>query len=367
MMIAINCLTETTMLTGELEPLDDALEDLRISGSVLLHEVYAAPWAIAIPDESRLRKVLGVDSDSRVLLFHFVRRGGFDMRVDGGDAMSIKAAEVAICPSGAAHTMSRGRGAKAIPIEAILRGDARAAPSRKGADETELVCGVFVARSSPLNPMLGALPPVMKVATDDASFSPLLAGVAWMLAHELDRGAGALSSFASARLLEMFCAEAIRAYQRAEGADRPGWFRGLADPRIAKAIRRVHESPAQGWTVEALASTVALSPSRFAARFRELTGHSVMNYVARWRANVACRMLRDTDLPLTQIAGRVGYDSLPAFSRAFKAQLGEPPAAWRAARHKPRGRGTVAHTTAAPGAAGRASGPQPMLSTRRDC
>ena len=74
------------MLKGRLEPLDDALEDLRISGSVLLHEAYAAPWAIAIPDESRLREMLGVDSDTRVLLFHFIRHGGFDMRIDGCDA-----------------------------------------------------------------------------------------------------------------------------------------------------------------------------------------------------------------------------------------------------------------------------------------
>ena len=335
------------MLRRGFEPLDDALEDLRISGSVLLHEVYAAPWAIAIPDESRLREVLGVGSDTRVLLFHFVRRGGFDMRIDGCDAVSIGAAEVAICPTGAAHTMSRGQGAQAIPIEAVLRGDGPVTPSGEGADATELVCGVFLARAAPLNPMLGALPSVVKVATGDTSFSPMLAGVAWMLAHELDRGA--LGGFASARLLEMFCAEAIRAYQRTEGVQRPGWFRGLADPRVSEAIRRVHESPSKAWSVTALAGTVALSPSRFAARFRELTGQSVMNYVARWRANVACRMLRDTDLHLSEIASRVGYDSLPAFSRAFKAQLGEPPAAWRAARNRPRGGATHMNASRVPG------------------
>ncbi len=38
------------------------------------------------------------------------------------------------------------------------------------------------------------------------------------------------------------------------------------------------------------------------------------------------------DLRLGQIANRAGYDSLPAFSLAFKSQLGLPPAAWRAER-----------------------------------
>lgn len=325
-----NQLTETTDMPLALEPLDDALEDLRITGTVLLHETYLAPWAIRISGESRLREVLHHGADVRVLLFHFVRHGAFEIRTDGGDAMTVDTADLVICPAGVAHSMSCGTGATAVPIEDVLQGQR---PGRGPVDEgdaTALVCGVFLARAAPLNPLLGALPSVIKVATADASFSPMLAGVAWMLAHELDRGA--LGGFSSARLLELLCAEAIRTYQRTQGSRQPGWFRGLADARIGEAIRRVHQSPAADWTVDSLAARAALSPSRFAARFREATGQSVMNYVARWRANLACRLLQDSDLTISQIAGRVGYDSLPAFSRAFKAHLGEPPATWRAAR-----------------------------------
>jgi AraC-like DNA-binding protein len=317
------------------DPLDDALEDLRIQGSVLLHERYAAPWTIDIPDEARLRHalrdVLSADAHSRLLMFHFLRHGSFELQVAAGDAVRIDAADVAICTSGAAHTMLCGRGGAPTPIEALLRGDGPSPAALGTGDVTELVCGVFVLRAAPLNPMLGALPAVLKVATADASFSPMLASVASMLAHELDRGA--LGSFASARLLELFCAEAIRAYQRSEGKQNTGWFKGLSDERVSAAIRHIHAGPARSWSFDTLASTVALSPSRFAARFRELTGQSVMHYVARWRANVACRLLRDTDLPLTDIAARVGYESLPAFSRAFKAQVGEPPATWRRSAH----------------------------------
>ena len=106
----------------------------------------------------------------------------------------------------------------------------------------------------------------------------------------------------------------------------------------ALAPRHVHAAPGQRWTVDALAAAVALSPSRFAARFRQTTGQSVMGYVARWRINLACRMLRDSMLTLTEIAHRVGYDSLPAFSRAFKVQLGLAPATWRTAHRAKRGR-----------------------------
>lgn len=318
------------MILQRIDPLDDALADLRITGSVLLHEAYAPPWAIAVPDEARLREILGVDADTRVLLFHFVRRGRFELRMAGHEAMSIDAGDVAICPTGAEHRMSLGRGAPTMAIETVLRGETWKNSSFGTTDATELVCGVFLVNAAPLNPMLGALPPVVKVSTADASFSPMLTGVAWMLGHELDRDA--LGGFTAARVIELFCAESIRAFQRSTGAEHAGWFKGLADPRISEAIRCVHAAPNERWTVDSLAATVALSPSRFAARFREVMGRSVMGYVAAWRANLACRLLRESTLGLGEIAGRVGYESLPAFSRAFKAQLGQAPAAWRAAR-----------------------------------
>lgn len=315
------------MATDYPDPLDEALDDLRISGSVLLHEAYAAPWVIAVPDENQLRQVLGVGSDVRVFVFHLVRSGGFELQLDGQDAIPIRTSEVVICPGGAGHQMRQGSGAKSVALEGILRGEDMPVVTRGTADATELVCGVFYMRAGSLNPMLNALPPFFRVATDDAVTSPLLAGVAALLSREVDRGAQ--RSFTAARLLEVFCAEAIRAYQRTEGTTSPGWFKGLADPRISDAIRRIHTAPAQGWSVHSLASSVALSPSRFAARFKEMTGQSVMGYVSNLRANAACRLLRDTELDLTQIAYRIGYESLPSFSRAFKEKTGKAPAIWR--------------------------------------
>ena len=74
------------------------------------------------------------------------------------------------------------------------------------------------------------------------------------------------------------------------------------------AAGEIDPDPAQAKVVaklDALAARVALSPSRFAARFRETMGESVMAYVGRWRLNVACRLLRETESPLDRIAERV--------------------------------------------------------------
>jgi AraC-like DNA-binding protein len=91
----------------------------------------------------------------------------------------------------------------------------------------------------------------------------------------------------------------------------------------------LHERPGASWSVEALAETGALSPSRFAVRFREVTGQSAMSYVSRWRMTVACQRLREPDDRLDRIATAVGYRDVASFSRAFKSLVGQGPARWR--------------------------------------
>ena len=326
-MDAIDFLTGTTVVSLS-DPLDDALDDLRISGSVLVHEAYSPPWAVDVPAEPRLREMLGVGADMRVLLFHLVRKGGFELGQEGATIDRVQAPELLLLPGGAAHRLSSGNGARVVPLEQILGADGRHGAMSEEAGATELICGAFVMRAAPLNPLLGALPSAMKVMTDGGGASSALAGAAAMLAAECGRRSR--NGFTAQRLLEVLCAEAIRAFQN-NCNDETGWFRGLSDPKVSDAIRCVHAEPDTDWSVEALASRVALSPSRFAARFRETMGESVMGYVSRWRANVACRLLRETDLPIDEVAARVGYESVPAFSRAFKTLVGRPPAQWRRA------------------------------------
>jgi transcriptional regulator GlxA family with amidase domain len=140
---------------------------------------------------------------------------------------------------------------------------------------------------------------------------------------------GRCSSFTTGRLLEAFFGEAIRAYRRTQGSKASGWFAGLSDTRVVRAIQLIHAQPGHPWSVAELARRIGLSPSRFAARFRTRCGDSVMSYVGTIRFNTACQLLRETDLPVSRVAEQVGYDSLPAFSRTFKVLLGKPPTAWR--------------------------------------
>jgi AraC-like DNA-binding protein len=329
MLQAAILIAETIMIEPAAAPFNDALEDLRITGSVLLHETYAPPWAIDIPGEASLRQMLKVGTDVRVLPFHLVRQGSFDLHHGGRAPVRIDTDEVAICPGGIPHRMSSGAGAVPLSLADILAPRV-SFPGREAAAGTELVCGFFLLRAAPLNPLLTALPAVLKVKTAGSAANPLLVRAAEMLCLELAEGSQ--GSFTASRLLEVFCAEAIKAYRQSEGAARPGWFNALNDQKIGRAIARVHEKPGAAWTVALMAETVAMSSSRFAARFREVMGQSAMAYVANWRMNVACRLLRETERDLAGIASETGYQDVAAFSRAFKGLTGESPARWRSGR-----------------------------------
>ena len=125
-----------------------------------------------------------------------------------------------------------------------------------------------------------------------------------------------------ARLLEVLLIEALRSTGTAAS---PGLVRGLADVRLAQAIRQMHESPGKSWTVAELAKAAALSRSAFFERFSRAVGVAPMEYLLSWRMALAKNLLRRKEGGVAKVAERVGYSSASAFSVAFTRHVGLPP------------------------------------------
>ncbi|MCM3012111.1 AraC family transcriptional regulator, partial [Bacillus subtilis] len=106
----------------------------------------------------------------------------------------------------------------------------------------------------------------------------------------------------------------------------PGLVRGLADSRLAAALRRMHERPAHPWTIVELAKEAALSRSTFFERFSRAVGVAQMEYLLTWRMALAKDLLRRNEGRIAEIAARVGYRSASTFSVAFTRHVGRPPA-----------------------------------------
>ena len=72
-----------------------------------------------------------------------------------------------------------------------------------------------------------------------------------------------------------------------------------------------------------------MSRSAFSARFRELVGEPPLQYLTRWRMQVAANHLREQKLTLAEVASAVGYEAEASFSKVFKKLLGVSPGAFR--------------------------------------
>lgn len=126
-----------------------------------------------------------------------------------------------------------------------------------------------------------------------------------------------------ARLLDVLLIEALRSGGTSAA---PGLVRGLADERLAVALRRIHEAPERSWTVSQLAGEAALSRSTFFERFSNAVGMAPMEYLLAWRMAMAKGMLLRQEAGIGEVAQRVGYGSASAFSVAFARHVGMPPA-----------------------------------------
>jgi AraC-like DNA-binding protein len=134
------------------------------------------------------------------------------------------------------------------------------------------------------------------------------------------------------RLAELMFVEVVRRYTEGLPKDARGWLSGLRDGHVGAAPGLIHGRPAEAWTVERLAREVGVSRSALADRFAHFVRDTPMQYLTRWRMQLATHLLERPGVGLAQVAAEVGYESEAAFNRAFKKCVGIPPGAWRRGR-----------------------------------
>lgn len=94
---------------------------------------------------------------------------------------------------------------------------------------------------------------------------------------------------------------------------------------LARVVQQVGEDIGEPWTVDRMAAMARLSESRFKARFRAEYGMPPMEFVQRERVGAASKQLRETDLPITEIAFALGFGSSQYFATVFKKYTGKRP------------------------------------------
>lgn len=99
--------------------------------------------------------------------------------------------------------------------------------------------------------------------------------------------------------------------------------------RLLRAKDHMDAAPHEEWPVARLARVSGTSEAYFARSFRDAFGIPPHRYLLTRRVERAAALLRDTDLPVTEIALQTGWNSLGTFGRTFRDVTGESPGALR--------------------------------------
>lgn len=252
--------------------------------------------------------------------FAAVLEGSCRLAVDGQRPLTLEAGDFVLLPATPGFVIS-GFGAVTPQhvdpkVTQSPSGEVRHG-TRGGKPDVRLLGGYFVFESPDQALLVSLLPTVIHVRGVER-----LATLVRLVGEEaIERRAG--RELVLTRLVEVLLVEALRAAASQETP--PGLLRGLADERVAPAMRHMHGQLARSWTVAQLAKTAALSRSTFFERFSRVVGLAPMEYLLAWRMAVAKDLLRRQELGVSEVAERVGYSSQSTFSTAFARHVGQPP------------------------------------------
>jgi AraC family transcriptional regulator len=99
--------------------------------------------------------------------------------------------------------------------------------------------------------------------------------------------------------------------------------------RIGVATEFIHANMATRLLLSDIASAAAMSPFHLHRIFSSIHGMTPHAYIARLRFERACALLRNSSLPILEIASSCGFESVGSFTTTFTRRLGVPPARFR--------------------------------------
>jgi AraC-like DNA-binding protein len=246
--------------------------------------------------------------------------GSCRLAVDGYEPLTLQSGDFVLIPSAYGFTVSSldpgtsaaFESAPATPLDGEFR-----LGTQHGPPDVRMLVGYCVFGSPDAALLVSLLPQVLHVRGQTR-----LATLVQLVGDE-SRELRPARDIILVRLLEVLLIEALRS--TAGTAASPGLLRGLADGRLAAAIRRMHETPSRPWTVAQLAKEAALSRSAFFSRFSQAVGVAPMEYLLAWRMALAKNLLRRKQGGIAEVAKQVGYSSASTFSVAFTRSVGMPP------------------------------------------
>lgn len=283
--------------------MDDVLSEIlvstRLTGTVYFCDQLGSSWEKEFYDPNAAS-------------FHQIRRGGGWLQIDDRTEY-LGPGDLVFVGAGVAHSLTSHKvgdipnPSQDMPPTLLLCG----------------YCGLSLEQESPLHALF---PRVSILRQAEIEQKPWVKASLDQIASEyLSAKPGAM--VVVQRLTEVLVVELIR--ENFGQQESHGFLRALTDKQLSRALHLLHANPEKSWTLANLAENIGMSRATLARRFKELVGQPMFDYLTQLRMQRAKDQLRDTNLPLYEIAENVGYESEASFTKTFKRHVGKTPTGYR--------------------------------------
>lgn len=306
------------------DPLGEALHCLHMSSAFYTRSEFTAPWGLALP------------SFPDCLMFHVVIKGRCWLEVEGTTPYLLQPGVLALVPHGHGHQLLSEPN---IPTAKLFDLPSEQISERyeiirhgQGGEPATLICGTVRFEHPSAHQLIRLLPRLIYVEAWQSPQVEWIQSTLHLMAFEAKTMRPGGETIIT-RLADILVIQTIRSWMAKDPQAKTGWLAALQDKQIGSAILFIQRYPERRWTVESLANEVAMSRSAFADRFKKLVGEPPMQYLTRWRMNLALSSLKHENVSLGELAHRLGYQSEAAFSRTFKRIIGSSPGSVRMHKH----------------------------------
>jgi len=267
--------------------------------------------------------------------FDAVSRGSCWLTVQGEQPFEFQEGDVFLLTRGTAFSLASHSHLTPVDCSDAIRNDSQGVGYiGEETTDTFIIGGHFLFEGDYEAVLFDNLPAMIPVS-GKTSESAVLRWALELFAAEIQSDAPG-SSLTAAHLANIMLIQVLRLYQRSTSNAGRGLFSALGDKRLTAALCAMHSEVNRSWTLENLAKTAGMSRSNLAVRFKSAFGRGPLEYLARWRMQIAGDRLRSTTDDIGSIARSVGYKSEAGFSNAFKRFHGNSPRTYRYANTKSR-------------------------------
>ncbi len=336
-----------------MDALSEILQSVKLEAAMFYKAEFTAPWGFRSPPTCEVAAFLR-KGPKHVVVYHLLTQGRARCEVEhSAHCLELVPGDIVVLPHGDAHFLSNGSPSCIVDygkhLKELFSQGIVLDRYGGGGETTSFVCGYMECDRELSRTFLGGLPAVLKVNIRNDHAGQWLENSIQFSAGEASANQAG-SDAVLVRLSEALFVETMRRYVAELPPQQTGWLAGARDPVVGTALAHMHRDPEYRWTIANLGQQVGVSRSVLAERFRHYLGEPPMTYLSRWRLQLGARMLTSTSYSVARISGDVGYESEPAFNRAFKREFGVPPARFRRRARSAQKGGAGVNPSSVPGA-----------------